>query len=266
MASHFSSIGMPTKNKDSFIEYLKKSIEKGNPINTGNGTYTKWEIGNGIELWGQLNKKNEAIGLNPHFSGSARMSVRIEKRVVRPDDTILDGSFYCWSDPDGDHDGGAYPFVFDVPDMATYNSIKLFQIITVQLTGFANEISAYKNDQDYEKSQDQNPKYAAESFIPSGLFNTDGNDTNPPPAYSIFTGHILDIKKISNPITNCIFYWAKVKTLGGEIDIVIDPEILHGDLIAGGVVRGTYWLSGRIIGDFLKEEKLSIMNIFKRKK
>jgi hypothetical protein len=267
MASHFSSIGMPTKNKDSFLEYIKKSYENGNHIKTEFGTYTKWYIGNGIELWGQFNKKNEAIGLNPHFSGSARMSVRIEKRVVRPDDTVLDGSFYCWSDPDDNKDSGVYPFVFDVPDMATYNSIKLFQIVTVQLAGFAHEISAYKNDEDYEKSQHQIPKFASESFVPSGLFNTDGNDTLPPQAYSIFTGHILDSKEFTNPFTNCIFYWAKVKTLGGEIDIVIDPEILIGDLIVGGVVSGTYWLTGRIIGDFLKdEEKFSIMNILKRKK
>lgn len=265
MASHFSSIGLPTQNKDSFLEYLKMSYENGNHINTCNGTYTKWEICNGVELWGQFNKKNEAIGLNPHFSGTARMTVRIEKMVVGPNDTVLDGSFYCWSDPDN-KDDGAYPFVFDVPNMDTYKSIKLFQNVTVQLAGFAHEISAFKSDEDYEKSQDQNPKFASESFIPSGLFNLDGNDTNLPQAYSIFTGHIIDTKKLSNPITNYFFYWAKVKTLGGEIDIVVDPEILHEDLIVGGVVSGTYWISGKIIGDFQKEEKFSFRHILKRKK
>jgi hypothetical protein len=174
---------------------------------------------------GQINKKNEAIGLNPYFSGSARMSVRIEKRVVRPDDTILDGSFYCWSDPDDNKDSGVYPFVFDVPDMVTYKSIKLFQNVTIQLAGFAHEICAYKNNEDYERSQQQIPIFASESFVPSGLFNTDGNDTLPPQAYSIFTGHVLDTKEITNPFTNFSFYWAKIKTLGGEIDIVVDPDI-----------------------------------------
>jgi hypothetical protein len=43
-----------TYNKDSFLEYIKKSYENGNHIKTELGTYTKWEIGNGIELWGQF--------------------------------------------------------------------------------------------------------------------------------------------------------------------------------------------------------------------
>lgn len=124
-----------------------------------------------------------------------------------------------------------------------------------------------KNDEDYERSQQQIPIFATESFVPSGLFNANGNDTLPLQAYSIFTDHVLDSKEITNPFTNCIFYWAKVKTLGGEIDIVVDPEILIGDLVVGGEVSGTYWLTGRIIGDFLKdEEKFSIMNILYRKK
>jgi hypothetical protein len=266
MASHFSSLGIPMSDRDIYFEYFKKSYENGKHINTDQGMYTKWEIGNGIELWGQVDKNSDAIGMNPHFSGSTEMKVRIEKRVNKPDDTVLDGAFYGWADPSDSENDGSYPFVFDVPDVATYQSIKLHQIVTVQLTAFAHEISAYLNDEEYEKSQDKEPKFASEAFIPSGLFSPDGSDNNSPQAYAIFTGHILDTKEIINPYTNNRFLWARVKTLGGEIDIVIDPEILEGNLTIGGIVSGSYWLSGKIISDYDKEEKFSFKNLFGKKK
>lgn len=253
MASHFSSLGICISEQDEFYEYFKKAYENGEHIKTDTGVYIKWQVGNGVELWGQIDENNNAIGMNPHFSGNAKMTVRIEKKVIRPNDTVLDGSLYCWADPRENEDDGMYPFVFDLPNMATYQSIKLPQIVTVQIAGFAHELSAFRNDEEFEKSQEQKPRLASEAFIPSGLFHPDGEDTIPPQAYAIFTGHILDTKEIINPYTNNRFNWARIKTLGGEIDIVVDPEVLQGSLIIGGVVSGSFWLSGKIIGNYLKE-------------
>lgn len=53
------------------------------------------------------------------------------------------------------------------------------------------------------------------------------------------------------------FCWAKVRTLGGEMDVVADPQILEGFLVKDGVVSGSFWLSGRILNS-PKEEKKSL--------
>lgn len=71
--------------------------------------------------------------------------------------------------------------------------------------------------------------------------------SDPPLAYAIFTGHVLETSIITNPVTDHEFIWAKVRTLGGEVDMVSDPVLLNGPVVKGGVVSGSFWLSGRIV-------------------
>jgi hypothetical protein len=269
MASHFSSIGLNVTSQQDFSHYFQLTYENGELINTALGKYIKWSIGNGVELWGQLDKNNSAIGLNPHFSGKSTTKVRIEYKVKSNDDTVLDGAFYCWADASEEGDDGAYPFVFDSPDMGMYENIATPQIVTAQITGFAHEVTAYENEEAFYNSRESEPKFASESFIPAGLFSPDGDDTTPPEAIAIFTGHVLETNRYTNPQTNIDFVWARVRTLGGEYDVVIDPDILNAEVIVGGIVSGMFWLSGRIIGSFSKvektKEKFSLKKLFGRK-
>jgi hypothetical protein len=52
---------------------------------------------------------------------------------------------------------------------------------------------------------------------------------------------------VTNPHTQQAFWWARVRTLGGEFDVVADPEIVEGTIVQGGVIGGSAWLSGRIV-------------------
>jgi hypothetical protein len=67
-----------------------------------------------------------------------------------------------------------------------------------------------------------------------------------PEAYAILTGHVLETSIITNPITDSDFCWAKIRTLGGELDMVADPLMLNGFLVKGGIISGSFWLSGRL--------------------
>ena len=192
------------------------------------------------------------------------MEVRVVEEISRENDSVMDGAFYCWAQPSEDEDDGVFPFVCDLPDRCTYGEIKIPQTVTLQITGFAHELSAYKNHEEFDNSQESIPKFASESFLPTGLFMPNGDRVTPPEAYALFNGHVLETSTIINQLTNKKFHWAKINTLGGEIDIVADPEILEGELTIGGVVSGTFWLSARIIGDFLTEEKFSIRKLLKR--
>lgn len=270
MATHFSSIGLKITEQKDFSNYFELAYKNGTKIKTKLGTYVKWHIGCGIELWGQIDTKNSAIGMNPHFSGTSRIKIRIEKKIKRDNDTVLDGALYCWADPKEGEEDGTYPFVFDIPDIATYEDINFPQVNTAQITGFAHEISAYKDDEEFSNSQETEPKFAAESFIPAGLFSPNESDTTSPQAMAIFTGHVIETHTVINPYTNHEFIHARIKTLGGEFDIVVDPHILKGNICVNGVVSGMFWLSGRIIeDDSIKKEKtdskFSFFKIFNKR-
>ncbi|HEX9061478.1 MAG TPA: hypothetical protein VF941_14955 [Clostridia bacterium] len=264
MASHFSSIGLNVTEQKDFENYFELAYQNGEKIKTKLGTYVKWHIGDGIELWGQLDSNNMAVGMNPHFSGTSRIKIRACEKIKRDNDSVLDGALYCWAAPDESGEG-QYPFVFDIPDMAAYGDVDLPKIFTAQITGFAHEISAYKDDEEFEKSQETKPKFASESFIPAGLFSPDGNETVPPRAMAVFTGHVIETRTVTNQHTNLEFIYARIKTLGGEFDIVVDPHILEGRICVNGVVSGMFWLSGRLIEDDItkKEEKDSKFSFFK---
>ena len=261
MASHLSTIGIKTKDKNEFNEYFEKAYERGEHIKTDKGTYVKWSMGNGVELWWQLDKKNNPIGFNPHFVGSAKMTVKITKNIVRKKHTKLDGAFYGWADPSEKCDG-TFPFVFDSPDAATYGKVKLPQVVTVQLAAIAHGIEVFEDEDDFDKSQNQDAKFASESFIPCGLFNPNGKPTNQPEAKAIFNGRVIETIELINPETNINFIWAKVKTLGGEIDVIIDPTILSGKVIKGAIVSGLFWISGRIISNVEIKEGFTLKKFF----
>ena len=248
MPSHMSSIGFPTRKIEAFNYYLARTIEAGETISTQSGFYIKWEVGNGVELWVQANRDRQIIGLNPHFSGSARMRVGLTARISRPE-SILDGAFRGWVDPpetDNPEMVGRYPLVFDLPDYALYSSLSLPTLVTLQLTAFAEELKAFDTDQAYYDSWERERKFAAECFIPGEAFSQDGESTKQNPAHAFFSGHILAAERVTNQFTNYDFYWAKVRTYGGEVDVVADPELIESSLIVGGVVSGTFWLSGRL--------------------
>ena len=98
-------------------------------------------------------------------------------------------------------------------------------------------------------SQGNGIKFASESFIPSGLFTAgpQGKNKHPPQAQAIFSGRVIATQRLTNPVTNQKFYWARVHVLGGEIDIVADPQVVEGTVVEDGIVSGTFWLSGRIL-------------------
>lgn len=58
---------------------------------------------------------------------------------------------------------------------------------------------------------------------------------------------MLSTALLTNPATGARFLWAKVRTLGGEADVVADSEVLRGTVVEGGVVFGSFWLSGRLL-------------------
>lgn len=246
MPSHMSTIGFQTRTQESFSRLAMQAVKAGKIISLPiDGSYRLWSPGEGIELWIQIDPQGQIIGLNPHFSGKAApIQVGLMKRVKRPTDNNLDGAFYGWvGASENNIENGQYPVVFDTPDYRTYDTLNLPGVAHVQFTAFAHELKAFDDEQALRAS---GSRMAAESFIPSGTFYPDGKPIDPPKSEAIFYGHVLETSVLTNPFTQNLFYWAKVQTLGGEFDVVADPEVVKGTIVKGSIVGGHFWISARL--------------------
>lgn len=247
MPSHFSSIGMPVNSEKEMYDLAQRASENAIEILCHDGRYLKWSSDEGAELWLQIDKNNDLIGLAPSFSGSAIMKVGITNQMQMPEDTAFEGTIYGWANPqNNDPENGEYPFVFDLIDKAIYGNLDLPFISDVSLSAFAHEITVYTSEDDYDSQQTEELKFASESFIPSGLFSSEGEKQTYPKPYAIFTGKVIDCRKLYNSLTNREYNWALVKTLGGIIDVVCDPVLINNAIVKNGIISGSFWLNGKI--------------------
>ncbi len=248
MPNPFVCLGFPVGSVADFAKLSAQTLRNGQPIRTDAGTYKRWTVGGGPQLWVDLNYADKIIGFDPHFVGRARMRVRLTERVKQPNDSLLEGAFYAWANPWRDGPYGDTPLVFRVPDFARYDTLALPADTDVQIAAFPHSLSAYASDAEYAAGVEGKAHLAAEAFIPSGTFKPGGERIVPAQPHAIINGHILRTALYRNPVTGLNFHWAHVRTYGGEYDLVVDPATLSGPLIVGGVISGWFRLSGQIIG------------------
>lgn len=247
--SNLSDIGFPVQSERDVNDVIMKVLENVSEIPCARGSYYKFADASGATIYLQANASQELIGFNPHFEGKSRRMVSLTEAIEK-ESSELDGAFHAWAAPSEENkpESGEYPFVFDVPDFRVNINLEFPQNRKVQLTAFASsEFQVFASEQDYYDSQTTEIKFAAKSFVPSGLINLDADTTQPPLAFGIFAGEIKEFELKTNELTNERFYWFLVDTLGGEVDVVADPKLLAIEPNVGGYLNGQFWLSGRIV-------------------
>lgn len=243
--SRLASIGIPVSTHEELIELVKRVMPSTTRLRCRHGAYLVWASHSGAELWLHQDKSGTIEGLTPFFRGKGIVRVAPMRYVERKADNAFEGALHAWADPDDSQpDSGAYPFVFDVANIGLLGRRTLPAIGGVQISAFASEMRAFDSEQSYDRTQPSDVAFAAESFIPAGLFTPQGDDTSPPESTAIFTGRVLEWKTLENPLMEKQFIWALVQTLGGRYDVVAAPEIVEGSLVTGGIVTGTFWLCG----------------------
>jgi hypothetical protein len=258
MASHFSSIGFPITTMEEAEEIANRITPEATPIEVKNGTYLRWAPGSGEELWLLRNRRGATIGLNPHFTGSSSVRIGLVERVERRGESPLDGAFFAWAGVDDDPSDGECQLVFDCPDAASHAGLQLPALATGQIAAFAHSIEVHASQEEFDTSQEQaDVPFASQSFFPAGLFadelDTDG-DADASTSEAIFTGHVVDSSIRTNSLTNVQYVWAAVETLGGVYDVVVGQDLLSEPPANGAVVMGSFWLSGRLVGEPVEVE------------
>jgi hypothetical protein len=228
-------------------------LDVSRPVQSPRGLYLIYSDASGAEIYLQGNFQQELVGFNPHFAGKSRRRVGLEKMIER-DSSELDGGFYAWASPSGDdfEASGEYPFVFDAPDFRTIEPAPLPRLADVQLTAFAsNDFRIFETEKDYQQAQESDYTYASKMFVATGLFAFDEKgdkaDLSVVRPVGKFAGEIKEFALKTNELSGEKFYWLLVETLGGEVDVVIDPKFVPAEPRAGGIVSGQFWLSGRVL-------------------
>ncbi len=252
MPSHMSTIGLPVESEEDFISFAEKAAAKSEKNSVRGGTYLRWTCSSGAELWLQTDDEQRIVAMTPHFAGPSTMRVGLTTLIRRPDEAAMDGAFHGWAAPTDEEDpeSGEYPFVFDSPNFLATAAMELPAVRDVQIAAFAHEVEYFDSPEALEQSQEEGMKMAPESFIPVGLFaDEEGKeeDIKPPEAYALLCGLVEQSGEKTNSLGKGTFYWAQVRTLGGQVDVVIDPEVGKSLPPVGGILKGAFWLSGRIL-------------------
>ncbi len=256
--SNLSDIGFPVKSDKDVNDILMKVMLELTQIPCPpRGFYYLFSDESGAELFLQADSAQDIIGFNPAFWGKSRRKIGLMKGIER-DTSELDGAFYGWANPENaanPGEAGDHKIVFDMPDFRLHEKINLPIIADVQLTAFAsNNFWIYENEADFLKVNAGDQTVSTRSFIASGLFGLDGKiaevaeEVIPPQAHGQITGEIKEFGLRTNGFTYEKFYWFLIETLGGEIDVVADPNLVKVEPKAGQIINGSFWISGKILG------------------
>lgn len=241
MASHFTTIGLPVGSVEDLAALVDRIAPSCRELPARRGRYLHWRDPSGAELWLQLSRDDELLGVHPHFDGATRTRVGLTSRVAG--ENALEGGFHGWANPEADDvEAGDYPFVFDAPGFGQHGDARIPGVAEVQLSAFAHELEVFESVAAFEAAAPEGEvRFASQSFVPSGLFG------EAPEATAVFTGIVRRADRRTNEQTGRPFYWAEVDTLGVRVDVVVDPALVTTPPAPGHVVQGSFWLSGRLL-------------------
>ncbi|PYS46773.1 MAG: hypothetical protein DMF68_18045 [Acidobacteria bacterium] len=269
------NIGFPIGGPFSYMKLQHQVMSYGNLIYTPEALYMWYSPGEGIEIWARQfeNNKNE---LYAHFVGDSRIRVALVEKRPCEECSLADGLFVAYfKHKEGEGletvherlrygDGtytGVIPFVFSVPNYNWYSEVEMPIVTDIQITAFPFKLTGYETEDDWieyqleedrkarapDEQEDPDPGfYAGASFIPhAALYEKKSPEDFPSPT-AILSGIVLETAIITNPVTGQDFSWAKIETAAGDMDLVVNPDLLDGYLVEGGVAAGNCYLSGRL--------------------
>lgn len=249
MPSNFSTIGVPIVESETEYEaWAARVVSEGQVVAVGGGDYRVLSSDAGAQLWAAVDRRGHVVGLTPHYAGAGRCRGRLTDRIRRADESAFDGAFDGWACDDrpaspDDPSSDVTPLLFDAPDALAHRDLRLPAIADVEIAAFAHECTWYRDVDAFRLAQaGEDMPFAEEGFAYLDVF-AEGPDRS---AIAVFSGGVLDTAVRVNELTGLGFRWAAVRTLIGDVDIVADPAVVDGEPTPGGVVIGSFWLSGRI--------------------
>jgi hypothetical protein len=255
MSYLFDSVGFPHHSDEEFARLFMMIKHEGEIITTTRGIYYRWatpiDEDFEIELWLKEAFEDESGSVHAHFIGATEGNVELRAAIPRGERRYDDGSFRL------DHyrriQGGKFvmhtPIVFSCPNFDCAEGFELPHKCRVQFCAIAADLQCYRDEATYRASV---PTAAPEgeqleTIFPSDYIRNGEICLEPVSPATYLTGRIEETEIMTNPVTGCDFVWAVVDVGDfGLIDMVSSVEAMSGFMHEGGIVRGTFWLSGRL--------------------
>lgn len=249
-----TDVGFRDRSAAGTIETLRQMCEHGEVLETAGMTYLRWAVDERLELWASFNDGSFGPLFFPYYAGDSRMKVALLEKTPRRNPLRADGAFFCRGGASaGAHwVAGRNPFVFDTLDYYRHDGLSLPRVQAVQLTAYAFEMAAYEGEEEYDEANPPDEHgycWDYRHFVPVCTTTPRGEGGELQDACAEVSGYVRDTAIVTNPLTGLDFCWARVETVGGEVDVVCSPERLGGYLVTGGVAVTSCYLFGRLIED-----------------
>jgi hypothetical protein len=246
-----SSVGFHERVAGKLLETSLLMCEQGELIEAGGFKYLKWSVGERVELWSEVKDGKPDMLFKSYFAGETRMKVALIEKTARQETVLSDGAFLCRGQgfAGADYVAGRNPFIFDTTDFHRHDGLALPCLTTVQLTAFSFRLTGFEDEEAYEEAYPANEDgfwWDYRHFIPALMFDKErGEGGELQSAHAEVSGYVLDTGIITNPVTGLDFCWAKLETVGGELDVVCAPDKLSGYLVKDGLAVSSCYLYGR---------------------
>ena len=115
----------------------------------------------------------------------------------------------------------------------------------MELTLFARNLAVYENADDFMIKRKGST--APESIIPFGSFSLSGKEEEfEPDAVADVSGVVTEVTLRENPVHHGQYYEIGLSCLGIDFTVVADAELLPTPPQVGNILKGVYWVSGRM--------------------
>lgn len=237
-------LGFPDPEDPQHQAALRRAFDLAETVPSPHGNYRVWKSGSGAQIWFQADADSRYPACLPHFEGSGCMDFGVTAWHSAAAERPLHGSAAGWAGGEIDQDEhgaptvyGDYPLQIGLVDFANWSQRPLPLVVHLRLTAFAARCMAVTDEEDLEELEDfSGLRLESEDFLPA-----EDNQLN------LISGRILDAALLTNELTGQAFYWAWVRVQNGELDLVVHPDCLTGELLPDGFLQAEVWLAGRII-------------------
>jgi hypothetical protein len=237
VAGHFSCIGLDIPDGQTLArlipELSRSATRSAGPL----GTRLLWQDTSGAGLAMFLDDGGGVTCAKPTFAARSQLYVKLTAALDDPR-----GCPYCGITTVEVLEAGemVYPLGVELDDTHLGPLSGPTHVKTLSVTAFGESIRMWADVAAYKAADEPGePRLAAQSLIPSGLFGP-GSTTGPVRAQAIITGIVTEAERKTNGYSGDHFDWCKIDTVAAALDVVLEAQAQPPRI--GQVIQGTFWL------------------------
>jgi hypothetical protein len=250
VSSHFACIGFPVSDMEGYWTLARRAAAEGQRTETpSGGALVRWAVGNGPEVWAQIDPAGDLVGATPFFSTAVSFKISVTGSGEDPAEH-MDGWVDGWLEPREEDEpySGVFPLRITLVDFAiSSRRLTRFPALhTVELAALAHEVDLYEDETAYKAAPGDVFRLPVQSFVSTAHSSVD----EPQPfaeATALASGTIREAALMINPATDATFWRGALATQGVTLPVLVAPGDVTGPLRPGQILSGGFWLLGRLL-------------------